>query len=34
MEVEMEKDSWRSVALEWFAEGVATAPGEGTPHHH
>jgi protein SMG6 len=34
MEMEPEKERWRSVAREWFAKGVAATPGAGKLHHH
>ncbi|KAH9028113.1 hypothetical protein EDB85DRAFT_2074672 [Lactarius pseudohatsudake] len=34
MELEPEKDRWRRVARDWYAEGVAGTPGHGKLHHH
>ncbi|KAI9455599.1 hypothetical protein BJY52DRAFT_638264 [Lactarius psammicola] len=34
MEIEPEKDRWRRVARDWYAEGVAGTPGHGKLHHH
>jgi hypothetical protein len=34
MELEPEKDRWRRIARDWYAEGVATLPGHGKLHHH
>ena len=34
MKLEPEKDRWRMVARDWYAEGVAGTPGHGKLHHH
>ncbi|EMD38637.1 hypothetical protein CERSUDRAFT_64887 [Gelatoporia subvermispora B] len=34
MELEPDKERWRSVAKGWFARGLARAPGAGKLHHH
>ncbi|KAI9433991.1 hypothetical protein H4582DRAFT_1983834 [Lactarius indigo] len=34
MELEPEKERWRRVARDWYAEGVAGTPGHGKLHHH
>jgi protein SMG6 len=34
MELEPEKDRWRGIARDWYAEGVAGLPGHGKLHHH
>jgi protein SMG6 len=34
MELEPEKDRWRRIARDWYAEGVAAMPGHGKLHHH
>ncbi|KAI0303402.1 hypothetical protein B0F90DRAFT_1911396 [Multifurca ochricompacta] len=34
MELEPEKDRWRRIARDWYAEGVAAHPGHGKLHHH
>ncbi|KAI0055170.1 hypothetical protein BV25DRAFT_1932002 [Artomyces pyxidatus] len=34
MELEPEKERWRSIARDWYASGVATTPGNGKLHHH
>jgi protein SMG6 len=34
MELELEKDHWQRVALDWYAQGVAGTPGHGKFHHH
>jgi protein SMG6 len=34
MELELEKDRWRRVARDWYAEGVMGTPGHGKLHHH
>ena len=34
MDLEPEKDRWRRVARDWYAEGVAGTPGHGKLHHH
>ncbi|KAF9232140.1 hypothetical protein BU15DRAFT_81571 [Melanogaster broomeanus] len=34
MEVEPEKERWRSIAKEWYARGIADTPGTGKLHHH
>ncbi|KAI9445663.1 hypothetical protein BJY52DRAFT_1194184 [Lactarius psammicola] len=34
MEIEPEKDRWRRVARDWYAEGVTGTPGHGKLHHH
>ncbi|KAH9057140.1 hypothetical protein EDB83DRAFT_2390413 [Lactarius deliciosus] len=34
MELEPEKDRWRRVARDWYAEGVTGTPGHGKLHHH
>ena len=34
MEVEPEKERWRGIAKEWYAQGIADTPGAGKLHHH
>ena len=34
LDVEPEKELWRSVAREWYAAGLAEQPGTGKLHHH
>lgn len=34
MDVEPEKERWRSIAKEWYAQGLADTPGAGKLHHH
>jgi hypothetical protein len=34
MDVEPEKQRWRSIAKEWYAQGLADTPGTGKLHHH
>ncbi|KAG1756261.1 uncharacterized protein EDB91DRAFT_1091560 [Suillus paluster] len=34
MDVEPEKQRWRSIAKEWYAQGLADTPGAGKLHHH
>ncbi|KAI0262907.1 hypothetical protein BC834DRAFT_889594 [Gloeopeniophorella convolvens] len=34
MELEPEKDRWRTIARDWYAEGVSATPGHGKLHHH
>ena len=34
MEVEPEKERWRGIAREWYAQGIADTPGAGKLHHH
>jgi protein SMG6 len=34
MELEPERDRWRRIARDWYAEGVAGLPGFGKLHHH
>ncbi|KAH7889781.1 hypothetical protein F5I97DRAFT_588082 [Phlebopus sp. FC_14] len=34
MEVEPEKERWRGIAKEWYAQGLADTPGTGKLHHH
>lgn len=34
MEVEPEKERWRGIATEWYAQGIADTPGAGKLHHH
>ncbi|OCH95657.1 hypothetical protein OBBRIDRAFT_767535 [Obba rivulosa] len=34
MELEPDKERWRSVAKGWFARGLARSPGAGKLHHH
>ncbi|KAF8841181.1 hypothetical protein BDN67DRAFT_928908 [Paxillus ammoniavirescens] len=34
MDVEPEKERWRSIAKEWYARGIADTPGTGKLHHH
>jgi hypothetical protein len=34
MDVEPEKQRWRNIAKEWYAEGLADTPGTGKLHHH
>jgi hypothetical protein len=34
MELEPEKDRWRRIARDWYAQVVAEVPGHGKLHHH
>ncbi|KAI9463378.1 hypothetical protein F5148DRAFT_1313175 [Russula earlei] len=34
MELEPEKDRWRRIARDWYAQVVAETPGRGKLHHH
>ncbi|OJA21630.1 hypothetical protein AZE42_09745 [Rhizopogon vesiculosus] len=34
MDVEPEKQRWRNIAKEWYAQGLADTPGTGKLHHH
>lgn len=34
LEVEPEKERWRSIARDWYAAGIAEQPGTGKLHHH
>ncbi|EIW73927.1 hypothetical protein CONPUDRAFT_160557 [Coniophora puteana RWD-64-598 SS2] len=34
MVVEPEKERWRCIARDWFAQGLADTPGAGKLHHH
>lgn len=34
MDVEPEKERWRGIAKEWYAQGLADTPGTGKLHHH
>lgn len=34
MDIEPEKERWRSIAKEWYAQGLADTPGAGKLHHH
>ncbi|KAH7915986.1 hypothetical protein BJ138DRAFT_996574 [Hygrophoropsis aurantiaca] len=34
LEVEPEKERWRGIAREWYAQGLADTPGTGKLHHH
>ncbi|KAF8559498.1 hypothetical protein OG21DRAFT_1594361 [Imleria badia] len=34
MQVEPEKELWRTIAKEWYAQGIADTPGAGKLHHH
>jgi len=34
MELEPEKDRWRRIARDWYAEVIAEYPGHGKLHHH
>jgi len=34
LEVEPEKERWRSIARGWYATGIADQPGTGKLHHH
>ena len=34
LDVEPEKERWRSIARDWYAQGLADTPGTGKLHHH
>ncbi|KAF5330656.1 hypothetical protein D9619_005946 [Psilocybe cf. subviscida] len=34
LEVEPEKERWRNIARDWYAEGLSEQPGTGKLHHH
>ncbi|KIJ61387.1 hypothetical protein HYDPIDRAFT_31260, partial [Hydnomerulius pinastri MD-312] len=34
MDIEPEKERWRGIAKEWYAQGLADTPGTGKLHHH
>ncbi|KAG9318401.1 hypothetical protein JVU11DRAFT_492 [Chiua virens] len=34
MAVEPEKERWRCIAKDWYAQGIADTPGAGKLHHH
>ncbi|EGN96009.1 hypothetical protein SERLA73DRAFT_112057 [Serpula lacrymans var. lacrymans S7.3] len=34
LDVEPEKERWRGIAREWYAQGLADTPGTGKLHHH
>lgn len=34
MQVEPEKERWRCISKEWYAQGIADTPGAGKLHHH
>lgn len=34
LELEPEKERWRTIAREWYAAGLADMPGTGKLHHH
>ncbi|KAI0259632.1 hypothetical protein BC834DRAFT_846649 [Gloeopeniophorella convolvens] len=34
MELEPEKDRWRRIACDWYAEGMSAMPGHGKRYHH
>jgi len=34
LEVEPERERWRSIARDWYVAGIAEQPGMGKLHHH
>ena len=34
LDVEPEKERWRGIAWDWYAQGLADTPGTGKLHHH
>jgi hypothetical protein len=34
LDVEPEKERWRCIARDWYAQGLADTPGAGKLHHH
>ena len=34
LDVEPEKERWRGIARDWYAQGLADTPGTGKLHHH
>jgi hypothetical protein len=34
LDVEPEKERWRGIARDWYAQGLADTPGNGKLHHH
>ena len=34
LDVEPEKERWRGITRDWYAQGLADTPGNGKLHHH